>query len=288
MTELLLYLYAEAPLHAGAADSEGPIDLPIQREAATGYPVMWGQGLKGALREAAVEAGWPDVETVFGSALTEDGGGPGGTKRGDLTVGDAQLVALPVATLQRTFAWATSEIALSRLSRKYERLASQRGQLPDVPSVDGGAGLASRGHWSGAQAVGPCAVTVEHDATVADWAERLALDALPNGGPFEPFTAKVQDDLLVVGSSVMPMLCRECTELTARVQLDDGKQVKQLFYSEYLPAETILAASLTLRNGGAEILGRLRHLLDGALLRLGGDETVGKGLAWGRLVGAGQ
>ena len=57
MTQYLLYLYAESPVHTGAADSVDVLDLPVQREAATGYPVIWGQSLKGALRQAADDAG---------------------------------------------------------------------------------------------------------------------------------------------------------------------------------------------------------------------------------------
>ena len=64
------------------------------------------------------------------------------------------------------------------------------------------------------------------------------------------------------------------------------------FYSEYLPAETILAASLTLRRptGRDSATGdhekqrqALKKLLHGQLLQVGGDETLGKGLVWGRL-----
>ena len=154
MTELLLYLYAESPVHAGAADSLGALDLPIQREATTAYPVIWGQSLKGALRQAATDAGWDrDLLTlVFGSPppgadsggaqnrgagaddAAPEGGQAGGSRRqpaltaGGLAVGDAQLVAMPVPTLQQTFAWATSGLALARLARKYRPL-----DVPPLP-----------------------------------------------------------------------------------------------------------------------------------------------------------
>jgi len=36
----LLYLYAETPVHAGSGTSLGIVDLPIQRERTTGYPIM--------------------------------------------------------------------------------------------------------------------------------------------------------------------------------------------------------------------------------------------------------
>ena len=99
-------------VHTGAADSAGVIDLPVQREAATGYPVIWGQSLKGALCQAAEDAGWGGrVTSVFGSEVG-DNRDDGGTSPGTLAVGDAQLVAMPVPTLRHTFAWLTSEVAL--------------------------------------------------------------------------------------------------------------------------------------------------------------------------------
>ena len=53
----MLYLYVETPLHAGSGSSVGVVDLPIQRERVTGYPVVQASGLKGKLRSEAYE--WP-------------------------------------------------------------------------------------------------------------------------------------------------------------------------------------------------------------------------------------
>jgi CRISPR/Cas system CMR subunit Cmr4 (Cas7 group RAMP superfamily) len=71
MQPRVLFLFAETPVHAGGSEAVGPVDLPIQREASTGLPVIWGQSLKGALRQAVRDATGdkPDEEAVFGSAL---------------------------------------------------------------------------------------------------------------------------------------------------------------------------------------------------------------------------
>ena len=134
MKDLLAFFYTESPLHAGASDSEGIIDLPIQREAHTRYPTVYGQSLKGALRQAAKEhEEWSDrdVTAVFGSPVGQ--GGP--TTPGLLSVGDAQLVALPVPTLRKNFAWVTSVMALGRLARKYWSLTNSEG--PALPTEPG-------------------------------------------------------------------------------------------------------------------------------------------------------
>lgn len=49
----LLLLTSETPLHAGAGQSVDGIDLPIQREAHTDWPCVYGSAVKGALRAHA-------------------------------------------------------------------------------------------------------------------------------------------------------------------------------------------------------------------------------------------
>ena len=46
----LLGLYSVTPVHAGSGSELSAIDLPIQRERYTKFPIIWGQSLKGALR----------------------------------------------------------------------------------------------------------------------------------------------------------------------------------------------------------------------------------------------
>jgi CRISPR-associated protein Cmr4 len=302
VTEYLLYLYAESPVHTGAADSLDVLDLPVQREAATGYPVIWGQSLKGALRQAARDAaysgrgGWTAalVTAIFGSEVGDQEGG-GATTAGLLAVGDAQLAAMPVPTLRRTFAWVTSEIALGRLARKY---ATARRATPAGLSVSPDQGKATDAAWTGpaGEVLGPFVVPIDPtpDEVLRAWADRLATDAVSTDEPFRPFARKLRSDLLLVGSDIMPELLRQCTEQSVRVQLSQTKTVQNgPFYSEYLPAETILVASLTLRLSGHGSAAPERHkqhqdvlraLLHDELLQVGGDETLGKGLVRTRLL----
>lgn len=298
--ELLLYLYAESPVHAGAADSLGVLDLPIQREASTGYPVIWGQSLKGALRQAAEEHELWEPERVievFGSSVGEPGDGGSDDRRttaGNLRVGDAQLVAMPVPTLRRTFAWVTSEIALSRLARKYRTLRAAPAAIPALPTVrTAGRGVSATSEWvHKGEVLGPCVVPIDADSEgrLGGWAARIAHDAIDGTDEFAPFATKLRSDLLLVDSEIMPVLLRDCTEQSVRVQLNEEKTVENgPFYSEYLPAETILVASLSLREYGREDkisddLAALQFLFDGGLLQIGGDETLGKGLVWPRLL----
>jgi CRISPR-associated protein Cmr4 len=295
VTEFLLYLYAESPVHTGAADSADGLDLPIQREAATRYPVIWGQSLKGALRQAASEA-WEAnqdrVTAVFGSSIEDQDQEQGrDTTPGTLTVGDAQLVAMPVPTLHSTFAWVTTDIALARLARKYTVLKRQAHEVPEIAED---AGCAAGDGWTKAasEVLGPCLIQLGESAeeNLRQWAGLLAEDAVGRDAGFAPFAKKLRADLIMAGPQVARVVFDECTEQAVRVQLATGsKTVKNgPFYSEYLPAETILASALTLRGKGdtEEIRAAITDLLHQRLLRIGGDETLGKGLMWGRLIQA--
>jgi len=47
----ILFLYAESPVHFGSGASLGPVDLPIQRERHTLFPIGQASGIKGAMRD---------------------------------------------------------------------------------------------------------------------------------------------------------------------------------------------------------------------------------------------
>ncbi|MEV4511589.1 type III-B CRISPR module RAMP protein Cmr4 [Dactylosporangium sp. NPDC049525] len=288
----LLFLYAESPVHAGGDTSVGGLDLPMQRETGTGLPVIWGQSLKGALR-AHARSTWgptdPRIVALFGDP-PPSGPDTAEVKPGTLSVGDAQLAAFPVPTLRETFAWATSPLALGRLRRR-AGLVELAGAAPSVsPTATDDTALAASDSWIGDRTVlGPYVLPCETDDAATQWARWLAATALPDGGDFDYFRAKVRRDLIVVGDGVLTALSRECAELTPRIQLhEDRKAVRHgPFHSEYLPAETILAALIEAPDGGTA-LNDLSSLLAGRVLRVGGDESIGKGLLWCRLTGPGD
>ena len=117
-----MYLYTETPLHAGAGSGLSSIDLPIQRERATQYPMIQGSGIKGKLR--ATLEGNPAISEdminiVFGPLSTS---GAGSDHAGALIAGDARLLLFPVRSLNGVFAYTTSYDVLSRFRRDIERI----------------------------------------------------------------------------------------------------------------------------------------------------------------------
>src|SRR5436309_6062007 len=92
----MLYLYVETPLHAGVGSGLSSIDLPIQRERSTQYPMVQGSGIKGKLR-ASIEGDRKQlsdearntVDILFGPPADE---GRGSDHAGALIAGDARIL----------------------------------------------------------------------------------------------------------------------------------------------------------------------------------------------------
>ena len=296
MHRALLFLYAETPVHVGADASLGALDLPIQREVTTGLPIIKAESLKGALRERFRPPRDRKDERkrwtkTFGDEPPSAGVRQGELKPGTLRVHEAQLVAFPVPALARTFVWATSPLARARLDRK-ARLAGVSvtpadGSAPPV-RPDDSACLTSE-TTADRFVLGPYVVTASRDDAVRNWAGRLARTALPDLEEMAFFADKLATELLVCSDDLLGAISRDCAPVVARVQLGTGedgdvprKTVKHgPFYSEYLPAETILAALLECDD--ADDLAHVRDGLNNDLLRIGGDETLGKGLLWCRI-----
>ena len=124
---LVMYIYAETPIHPGSGTViGGAVDLPIQRERHTEFPMIQGSSLKGVLRNAPKGAkkgsdialsdkceNCPDEE---GNEICKICGQIFGTQEGmgGISVTDARILAFPVRTLKGVFGWVTCPLVLSR------------------------------------------------------------------------------------------------------------------------------------------------------------------------------
>ncbi|TDC84528.1 type III-B CRISPR module RAMP protein Cmr4 [Actinomadura sp. 7K507] len=278
----LLFMYAETPVHPGGDTGACAVDLPIQREVATGLPIIKGESLKGALREhfreRLPENQW---EGMFGSKPPRGGGN---TRPGSLRVHEAQLVAFPAPTLEGTFGWVTSPLATTRLARTAGLAGIQIAAAGALDPDDTTCLTSSRRR--GKTVLGQYVQETRHDSALGSFATALAELALP-GTVDDYLKMKLGKDLWCGVDGLLGAISRDCAPIVARVQLgaedDDGNPTKTVqhgpFYSEYLPSETLLVALL---EGRPQDLAEMAEL-DSGVLRVGGDESIGKGLIWCRL-----
>jgi CRISPR-associated protein Cmr4 len=282
MTDALLFLYAETQVHAGGPESIGAIDLPIQRARHSGHPVIWGQSVKGALKDHARR------RKLFGDTLADlaevMGGDPQDNRDGWLAVSDARLVAFPVPTLEHCFAWVASPAVLAGVARYAARCGGED-RPPAVPLVgDGLVALAATDDWDGDEVcVGSYLCRRDRPEThdlAAGWAGWAARNALPDDAAFAFFRDKLTRHLMVVDDATFTALTEEFAEVAPRIQLTVGtKTANELFYEENLPSETIMVTVLSAMRGprrAAEAAAKFH----GEIVTLGGSETVGRGLLW--------
>ncbi len=131
----LLFIHAQTSLHPGSGTALGTVDLPVQRERHTQWPVIPGSTLKGIVRDACRRAAGNngDLFAVFGPETAE-----ASKHAGALSMTDARILAFPVRSLRGVFAWVTCPAVLERLQRdlKLADLGNASFKLPPEPGKD--------------------------------------------------------------------------------------------------------------------------------------------------------
>jgi CRISPR-associated protein Cmr4 len=314
----MLYLYVETPLHAGTGSGLSSIDLPIQRERTTQYPMIQGSGIKGKLRAAAedaLEAGkltQSDVDVLFGAAKPvrkkangstsaqqdEDDTAERSDHAGALIAGDARILLFPVRTLNGVFAYTTSYDVLSRFKRDIERKETE---LPwKVPaSLDNEYTVLvttkSDVQSNSTIVMEEFSYDTKPDTSVDTIAKWLAENALPDlGGDY--WANKLKSSLVILPDVVFRDFALYATEVITRVRLNrETKTVDTgaLWTEEHLPTDTLMYVPMYATNSrkkdkdmSGEAILKTMHNLNNTYLQLGGDETVGRGLVrirWGNI-----
>jgi CRISPR-associated protein Cmr4 len=278
-TTALLGLLAETSIHAGAGQMAGTIDLPIQREAHTDWPVIYGSAVKGALRTLAEDQQYSWIVDVFGPDTKK-----ASDNAGALLVGDARLLLLPVRSLTSHFKWVTCPALLQRFQADLERLDLPSSfSAADIPSINTlEDALVPQGR------TGPLFLEEFRCQTQPTDLSKVisALILLMERNDAE---AALQEQLVVVHNNLFRHLARFATPVNAHICLDnDTKTVKSgaLWYEESLPPDTVLYVCLVgqktrVKNGTKSAADVLKHitqdLFDRPYLQLGGNETVGMG-----------
>ena len=278
----IYWLHTLSPTHAGIGRGVGYIDLPIDRDGVTGWPIIRGSGFKGVWRDRAVQQSLPNIELAFGRA-DKDGES---ANSGALIPTDAKLVCLPVRSFRGTFAWATSPLCLQMLERTLS-LAGLTG-VPAAPaSLDEG-----KAHHTTTSVLAEGNSIYLEDLdfaaqkcdTATAWATLIAENVFA-GDP--AWQEQFKKRFVVLPDLAFDFLCETGTEVHTRVRIDDDmKTVAKgaLWTEESLPAETILMGLIQCdrvfgKNGG-EITpqGLLDRFAKNALtLQIGGKATVGRG-----------
>lgn len=271
----ILGLVAQTSIHAGASASEAAVDLPIQRESHTDWPVVFGSGVKGALRSHfAGHLEQADLVSVFGPDT-----GAAADHAGALLVSDARIVLLPIRSLTSHVKWVTCPAVLKRLAKDCKRLGIAHAPLPDLTA-------AKNNHALVHQATGDLYLEefkFKCVEVVLDSVEQL-LSHLTG----EDLVDDMKQNLVIVSDDQFRLLCRTGVPVQAHIAIDSNtKTVKTgaLWYEESLPAETLMYCCLSCTSGrNAErqsadiLLNKLQTPLNAHnFVQIGGNLTTGMG-----------
>ena len=266
----VLFLYAESPVHAGTGASVGSVDLPIQREKHTEYPIMQSSGVKGAIRAFAEKLPESDrlagdeprdwdqkIDAVFGPSTSDAEKKLHGSA---VAFTDARVLLFPVRSLAGVFAWITCPGVIERFRRHLELVStdgSQESSAGVEQLVHGGCiprnlrvrqGQAHLGRSETNLKAGGRLVLEDFDFEVVPdekvslLARWLARNAIPCAKHYDIWKEKLETDLVVLDDESFRDFVRFSTQVSTRIELDDETRTVSQgpWDEEALPAETLL------------------------------------------------
>lgn len=271
----ILTMYAVTPCHAGSGSSFGVIDLPIQRERHTNWPVIHASGMKGAMRaqfdrykdNVQNQSSGNLTELIFGSEISDFAG--------SLSVSDAKILAFPMRSSFAPFVWITCPAVLARLNKDL-RLAGKAGDdLAELQNLEKGQALWVKGAFE------PGKNILLEDVEVTT-VRQIALANLL------PYLDKA-DRLLIVHDEVFGYGISNCTSIMANISINQATGTtkdRSLRYQEELPSDTLLYSVVSWgdsRNLGDQlktdmIKGLVTEQAIASHIQVGGDVTLGRGI----------
>ncbi len=282
-TSLLLGLHAHTWIHAGSGEKDGVVDLPIQRESHTGWPVIFGSSLKGAMRSQVSRNNGAIAEqsvlTLFGPDSLHAGATSEKIHAGALLVSDARLLWLPVRSLTSHTRYVTCPALLRRLLADLKRAGTSLAlSVPKVGALD----ALDAGDLTGRIYLEEYACTARRERALLPWGAVLAqfceLDA-----------EQILSQLTFIHDDQFAHLCQAAIPVHPHIAIDyDTKSVRDgaLWYEEALPPESLFYTLLLLtaaRDGSGLSAGELKEQTQQALLgespylQVGGNESTGMG-----------
>lgn len=278
----ILYLYAETPMHVGTGIGLGAVDMPIQREKHTDYPIIQASGVKGALRdtaELALGRESQDVKSIFGGASGDNGEDFAGA----MSPSDARILLFPVRSLNGVFMWITSPTVLARF--KQETGLADTLKVPEIGKTDAALVSSADRIISDQIMLEEYTFPAQYSEQAKVWATHFSEHALDsNTGTY--WQTRLKTHLVILPDDDFRDFVKYSTDIVTRIHIDDVKKtVKdgQLFTQELLPADSLLYSFVHVTKSrddqikaAQDVVSKLTKAI-GNRLQIGGDETVGRG-----------
>jgi len=303
----IIIFHVESALHAGSGASIGHIDNPVQRETPTGNPVIQASGVKGALREfyEKTVSDNSDIENkmidaVFGKEKGERDEKDGA---GAVVFGEAKLLFFPVRSIAGIFAYITCPSIIARFQRdltavnKTTLTVSDRNGVGKIwrPSVSINRYLS---HTNSIVKISPNGLLILEELSFEQQntdnpdqcLESLSDAIFPDTPEYIPFKSDFPKRVAILNDTDYFYFVKYSTEIEPHNRINEVTGTVDentgVWYTEYLPAESILYSSLFIGqpriqkdifNDDAANVKIFVEKVDGKRTWLGGDRTTGKG-----------
>lgn len=234
-------------LHAGSGDAGyGVVDKLVQRDPVNDVPTIHASGIKGAIREffSDKKASQDEID-IFGSRVKQDKTNTAANKE---PTGDEEQSE-------------SADFDDRHLRKGQVNFMAADLILIPRPVTDGGKAKLYELVYANEQVDG-----FDEKASYFD-AKFEALHAGKNGLARTQVQGEVED------SRGFQTLCQDLP-VVARNYLEDGGISKNLWYEEFVPRESVF---LTFVQGEDGPVKALRTAIDGKIIQLGGNATVGYG-----------
>jgi len=288
----IVLLYAEESLHAGAGQSTGTIDQPIQRERHTNIPKIEGSAFRGAVRENAWQMTTNKAEfvRVFGNK-------DNGDNHSAIDFSDAHLLFFPVRSWKGVWTWLTSPMLLQKFAKDYLRVSSNTIFKLDLfeNSLDNNTVVVQK---NSALVMDNKKVLFEEylfsakeedikigGKLIGEW----IIDAFGGNDNVHDIIKRLNGQIALVNDTLFRDFTELYTHKITRNKIDSTTGTAEggaLFNEEFLPSESILYSTLVANSeftknetclSEKEVMTNVVANFP-RLIKAGGDQGIGKGL----------
>lgn len=266
MKGVIMGMLAETPVHVGAGQSSGFVDLPVAREGITSYPVIPSTGLKGSFKQSVED------DVVRNELFGKEGGANDNGSAGNIIFSEGRLLLLPVRSLTTSYKWVTCPHILERLKRDIMRNSVKSGddlplKIPYVP------------HKQGLGNMGGKLFLEEREFEITDTVDDKIIKLLKMIIPNKDVASRLNDRLIILNDDDFKWFAQYGLAIIARNALyPETKTTKPgaLWYEEVIPSDTVFYTIVMERN--PSMLDKIETMIsENPYVQVGGNETVGQG-----------
>ena len=275
----LLTFYAETSLHMGSGTSLSYVDLPIQREKHTDFPIMQASGIKGVMKEFAERKWYEEVEKRLNSqgnpeeaktkteiniankekiyeAIKTKVSTIFGPEEGDkfascIVFTDAKILLFPVRSVSGIFAWMTSPFVLKRFKRDLESAGIEfkdNNEEIDIPEPSGEEKIIVANSILKVQSTNQVMLeefVFDVEDGKSEEADKIAnkiKEFLPENPAFQDLINELPKRFCIVADNVFKDFVKLAVEIQTRIKINQATGTVEegaLFTEELVPSESV-------------------------------------------------